>query len=327
MNRSIVVLRFFAILSVVIGHSIIVFSGNWNYFHVLSSSLLLKVIKSFIDFYQMPVFIFISGYLLSYTGKISHMNGWEDEKQFLITKAKRLLLPFVMVAFCWIMPIRTLINFENINQYSIINRFFNNFILNKLSGNLWYLPTLFLIFVIFIVLIDKCDLEKWGGIILVVSIFSGLFPSAFYLSKVAYYFLFFWIGYYFEKNQGKILSNMTKMRIIMCYIIVIFFALFNIHNIIINILCGILSIFMFFYTAERLSRLASTKFVKLVDKNSYGIYLFHSTLIYPILYCVNGKDINPYLLSIFLFIICLSVSLIVTMVLRKLKATAFIIGE
>ena len=55
-------IRIFAILSVVVGHSIIVYTG-WGWYIMPVNSSFLNEVKKIIDIYQMPLFISLSGYL------------------------------------------------------------------------------------------------------------------------------------------------------------------------------------------------------------------------------------------------------------------------
>lgn len=324
------VLRAIAILSVVLGHSIIIFSGNWNYFHVLSSSNFLMFVKKVIDTYQMPVFMFISGYLFyCFRSKAAY----NDFFVFLKKKTKRLLIPFMCVSLFWIMPIRTMINFQNVNSQHIVHRFFYNFILNHLSGNLWYLPTLFGIFIIFYFLKSKIE-TYWiisGGVALIVSLLSGVFPDAFYLHNMAYYFIYFYFGFCYTiivdhlKIEKRLRRNST---LLLLGIALILLSVIN-TNKVISISAGIIGIVFFYELSLKFAskKIGNNIILKTIDKNSYGIYLFHSTLIYPILNFYDGKYINPYLLSFEIFICILMISLVITIILRKSYYLRFVIGE
>lgn len=62
-NEKIVKLRVIAILLVVIGHSIIIFTPGWNTYQINEKNEILTIIKKFINIIQMPLFIMISGFL------------------------------------------------------------------------------------------------------------------------------------------------------------------------------------------------------------------------------------------------------------------------
>ena len=91
-NYKISNLRAIAILVVVFGHSIIIFDRSWNYYSALYSSPVLENIKHFINLFQMPLFVFISGYCFFYS-KVRLKKG--SLGAFVKSKAKRLLIPFV----------------------------------------------------------------------------------------------------------------------------------------------------------------------------------------------------------------------------------------
>lgn len=62
-SNQIANIRALAILLVVFGHSIILYSSSWNLYSSIHSVPLLDNIKRIIDIIQMPIFFSISGYL------------------------------------------------------------------------------------------------------------------------------------------------------------------------------------------------------------------------------------------------------------------------
>ena len=77
-------LRALAILSVVLGHSIILYSPEWQIYQTTQSSALFSQIKHFINLYQMPLFFSLSGYLFAGQKNLPFI-------EFLSKKTKRLL--------------------------------------------------------------------------------------------------------------------------------------------------------------------------------------------------------------------------------------------
>lgn len=60
-------IRSFAILVVVLGHSIILYSSTWNLYPTSVSAPFLDRLKWIIDVIQMPLFFSLSGYLFVFT--------------------------------------------------------------------------------------------------------------------------------------------------------------------------------------------------------------------------------------------------------------------
>lgn len=57
--NDVILLRVFAILVVVLGHSMIVYSSNWDTFNLKIGSSFFDSFKKYIDIFQMPLFIFV----------------------------------------------------------------------------------------------------------------------------------------------------------------------------------------------------------------------------------------------------------------------------
>lgn len=62
-NTKIVNIRAIAILLVVFGNSIILYSSTWNLYTSTNQVLILDYLKRIIDLIQMPLFFSISGFL------------------------------------------------------------------------------------------------------------------------------------------------------------------------------------------------------------------------------------------------------------------------
>ena len=73
-------------------------------------------------------------------------------------------------------------------------------------------------------------------------------------------------------------------------------------------------------------KIEDTKLYQWIAPNSFGIYLFHAMIIYWLEFLATPCQINPYLLSVAVFAISLTLSILLTIAVRKLGLEV-IIGE
>ena len=88
-NSKIVNIRALAIIIVVLGHSIILYSKSWGFFESIYDVPILNYLKSFINIIQMPLFFSLSGFLFYYS-----INKKSDFKNFFKKKFKRPLADY-----------------------------------------------------------------------------------------------------------------------------------------------------------------------------------------------------------------------------------------
>ena len=190
LNRQVCFLTSFAMILVVIGHSDItddykqLFIYKWVYgFH-------------------MPLFFFVSGFLFSYTTpkeKLERLDLWH----FYNKKIRRLLIPFFIFNTLFFFVKATLISPEQMQHpveltcYSFVHYTFFSPI-----GYLWFLPTLFVLFVVFVPLIKlftKIDAYGFQIALLCIGIGGGilsiLLPSIFEINKAFMFSPYFITGY------------------------------------------------------------------------------------------------------------------------------------
>lgn len=157
-NYKIVNLRSFAILTVVFGHSIILYSSVWSVMPTDVSCPFLDNVKSVINLYQMELYFFISGFLMYHT--LQKKNSYKD---FIKSKITRLLIPYFFFGFFWMIPIKMSLpipTYESISTLLIIK----SFILGTNNGHLWFLYALFTVMVIAYPLNKFCMSRTWGGV-------------------------------------------------------------------------------------------------------------------------------------------------------------------
>lgn len=200
MNKLISFLQSWGIILVVIGHSFYAY-GNDNIFH--------KWIYSF----HMPLFMFISGYLLWYSlhskGQSLINMSLNDRLVFIKKKAKRLLIPYVVISTLAFIP-KTMMSFLSARPVELTLDDYVSMLLFPWKNVIiyfWFLPTLFIIFVIVIVgrgLLYKINIP-YSLVIIIALAIHFLNPlknvEVLNLCGVLYYLIYFIIGYYFSKTN------------------------------------------------------------------------------------------------------------------------------
>lgn len=274
-------LRAFAIITVVIGHSIILYSADWQIYQTTQSSSLLKYInyaKTVINIYQMPLFFSISGYLFA-------LQKEQPFSHFLRKKLKRLIIPFFVIGLCYMIPVKLLVGYppyEGKKLTDVVISFLNG----SDTGHLWFLPTLFLIFLIVFWLkrLIGSNLYGWLSVLLTGLFLWGLrnritvsYPRLRYLRFVMEHFWSFSFG----TLCGLLFScihnmNIKKKRLMAaaCFSLLILLAFLPVHVPSVfysNLICSGL-----YFLATNCQNRTISK----ISTHSFGIYLFHSPLIY-----------------------------------------------
>ena len=332
--NHLVLLRVFATLSVIIGHSIIVYSNTWNYYTMTNQSLFLSNLKKIIDIYQMPLFFFISGYLFYYI-KIEKA-GYVSQKKFTIVKFKRLLLPFYIVSFFYMVPLRIIGGYKPYIGKNIFSIYIKDILLGKDAGNLWFLPVLFSIFMIAYLFSKKKSILSFSYTLILMEL-SVFAPKLLFIKSIMLYLVFFYFGYLARCYSYKINSKIKLLGIIFIVLLILYFIIgehgvlsrFCLFNL--KIALGLLSCLLIYKVSinimQKFPNVQNHTIIRLIDKNSFGIYLFHSPLLYPLLKFSSSKDINPYLFSLISFTILFSFSLTLAILLNKSKFLKFIVGK
>lgn len=331
MGRNIKIknMRAFAILLVVLGHSIILYTG-WGFIDTSRVIPNIGILKKFINILEMPLFMSISGFVFYFT-----MSKKNEFRSFIWNKIKRLLVPYIFVGAFWMAPIRMIMDVKGWRK-GYLENICNNIILQRSTGHLWYLIALFLIFMIsywLIYFIKKMDNPCIVEILVLVSFFFISFAqkdgawihSENSIERTFLYLFWFFLGYLFNKYSGELfVLNICQKQIAGIISIFLFIFLFYL-----NIEKGST---LTYYGAAFFGVLAlyictpdkTNKYISAIDENSYGIYLFHSPMIYITFTFLAEK--NPYIVVLINVLGLGAISMILTMIIRK-TPLAFIIGE
>lgn len=329
MNKNIVTLRALAIIIVVLGHSIIIYDPSWagGVYAPEVDCRLFEIMKRCINIIQMPLFFSLSGYLFYFSvSKYSFI-------QVVRKKFKRLIIPYFSIALLWMNPIKICLKVVDQDSYLSL---FREQIIGNMNGHLWFLYTLFALFLIFKLLYihhligNRNSINELLvlGVLFVCNIYSWKFGP---FSKIASYSLFFYLSFLINEYSHSILNAETEKNIIQYGIIgalsvIVVLAVFYCLDIISYRLfyCLIACVFLIIVYQIDFKSLNDNRFLNLVSSCSFGIYLFHSPLVY-ITY-TYWRDINPLFVFLINFVLFGSLSLFLTMLVKKSRMK-FIIGE
>lgn len=326
-NLKIVNLRAIAILLVVFGHSIILYSSSWNLYSTNVDIPFLDMLKDIINIIQMPLFFSISGYLFYYTYEKNRGNI----SQLISVKFKRLLVPFICVALLYFLPIRLIIQYPNYVDRSLIKIILVDILWGRDVGHLWYLPTLFFIFIfvyIIFLILGFLKISNKIKIIICLILFVSLklgynFGFQPYVLNCAKYAIWFYMGYVINALKEYIFktkyTKIQKLVMIIVSISLITVSLITENTYINFITTGVLVLVLYIIIPNR-----TCKIIEFLDRNSFGIYLFHSPLIY-ITYS-HIPNSSPIIVVFINFVIFGLLSCFIAMLIRK-SVFRFIIGE
>lgn len=271
----------------------------------------------------MPLFFMISGFL--YANKRFALK-FSDFLKLIKDKTFRLLVPFVFFALFWLLPLRISINYPNYQNKSVFEIIFFQILSLKDVGHLWFLPSLFLMFVL-----TFCIVKIWKKLskgiflfdILLVVILIGISYLSGYISnefirQTSYFYCFFMFGYFINIYNDIIEKIYIRGKYLVIILTVVLFVVANSFR----PLIWIVNPLLFIVLLRELNF-----YFPLLDKisfNSFGIYLFYSPLCYiTFTFAANIKPIFMFGIN-FLFFGTLSA--ILAILIRKI-GLGVIIGE
>jgi len=313
-NSKIVYLRAFAMLLVVLHHSLCFYTPYW---HSTNSQKTHTVLVTIINAIDMPIFMFISGFLFGYN--YSFLGKYQNKKEFIINKIKHLLVPYLFwgIILCVLMP----------NLYSPIQ------LLTGIS-HLWFLLVLFLIFLITIIGVKLITNIKPIYLLFLLCFFCGL--SVFtrkipVLGLFTIYFPIFLIGILSPSlyNRFHFLKKINKIIAIIFFLSIIILISLS-GSIIKGLLPYIGTILAFFLLFPiRKANLIENKWLRSFDECSMGIYILHHIVIKLLLQNFRIEKIminHIYFGPCVLFIITVLVSWTMAYIIKKQLCAKYLLG-
>lgn len=333
-NVRIANIRAFAIILVVLGHSIILYC-NWGLMETERSIPYILVLKKFINILEMPLFMSVSGYVFYYS-----MHKKPKFIPFIWNKFKRILIPYLIVGALWMTPIRMVMNIKGWEN-GYLENVWKNIILQKNVGHLWYLISLFLIFITLFGLLWSMEKKKFtismDILVLVLTLFVSMCekshiiytPDIISFKRYLLYLFWFYLGYLMDKySERLVFEDDYGKRHEKVYLgissLILFLIFFRMECLDSNCLTYYASALFGMIAVYSCIPAKTNKAVSFIEKNSFGIYLFHSPMIY--ITFTLFLNMNPYIVVLINVIGLGAISIGLTCLLRKSPLT-FVIGE
>lgn len=322
-NTDIVILRAIAILVVVLGHSIIIFDYNWSsaygYSHICKSEFF-SGLKQIINMFQMELFFSISGFCLFYSRRksISFL-------AFTKGKITRLLIPFIFTALMWLIPIRLAVDYPKYTDLHLFHILYRIMTLQD-AGHLWFLPVLFSIFILSYPLLLLDRINRYLPIIVALLLFSiyPVFRNPL-LRHTFHYLFFFLLGYLINSLGVFNVSRTLKAFIFVGFIVTSVIGFYIIPETMGNKWYAMaMSVLIVIILYIFINHIPFNRVWSEIDRNSFGIYLFHS----PILYIgmTYLTFLPPIIFVIVQFCFSIVISWFIVEILRRTRLR-FFIGE
>lgn len=195
---DILFLQTFGIILVVLGHS---------FYQFPSDTPFIRWIYGF----HMPLFFFISGYLLKYVhGDLAHLQ-LSGRTGYMARKARRLLVPYVVISSLFFVPKALMSRYSvrpiQLNLHDYLDQLLIPY--HNVFGAYWFMPTLFLVFTVFILARKTLGRHATttGGVVALgaLGVVDCLMPfakdSLLNIVGVVFYLFYFALGYQYQASR------------------------------------------------------------------------------------------------------------------------------
>lgn len=325
------VLRPVAVLLVVLLHSFTIYWGKWTPPEGFVQFDPYKWIAASSFSFTMELFVLLSGYVFGYQLLVLR-------KDFTISslaknKFKRLIVPSLIFGVVYALIFYQQRTFLKA-AYAVV----------KGAGHLWFLPMLFWCF-IFSFMLYKAEIkEKSKFIILLACVAMSAVSFPLRIDKALYYLFFFYLGLKMIQNQD-LCRKLCMNRYVLLSAAIVWLSAFISYEIyvpglmisandgifetavkVLNkywvFLYSFSGTMFFFLLAFRLmqNRTSVPSYVLFLSSVSFGIYLFHQIII-EVLYYKTSLPVlvGPYWLPWIGFLISLAGSVLLVLLVRKMK--------
>lgn len=278
-------IRALAIFLVVLTHSIILYSSEWNLYETTVSVPFLDMLRRITSIPPMPLFFSISGYLFVFTRE-KKRGIWHLMKN----KALRLLIPYVGIGLCFLLPIRLLVGYPGYQGIGI-GEFTQKLLTATDVGPLWFLPALFCVFVLGEIILTVAEkipvIRKYPAIFLCIVSFA-LYLEGYRIGfgyppllSTYSYLIWFSVGYLLNVYQNSLRKvygiRGVKWALLALNALLLIYCLWA-DSVRALITLGTTALCVL--NAYGAMPEKSCSLMEKIDRNSFGLCLFHSPLIY-----------------------------------------------
>ena len=275
--------------------------------------------------FHMPLYMCVTG--MVYGLCIDDLRKYNNTINFIKSKAKRLLIPYLFWGIFYVAPIMVGFGFT---EQSYVEYCINGIVLAQDSRHLWFILTLFFIFVICAVYREICKKLKihlhWTALLLtalVLYLLAGTIPAEFCMQSVASYLIYFYFGILLNRFKRQYQNMLINPFISM----LLFVSFVFIYKFVHPILSAPIAILLIYNLSFRINeKLCENKLFVELKKNGFGIYIFHPMIIYILFYFWGNLNFNPIILCFSVFAISYILSYLLTIILRKVHL-GFLLGE
>ena len=302
------ILQAFGILCVFLGHALRIYhDGGW-YFHKTQTILAFDIIDKFIYSFHMPLFMFLSGFLF-YLNKDKIQNAWE----YVLKRVKRLLLPFYLAGFLYVLPMICFINPLD----KSVGFYYTSFLTLDYTWHLWFLIDLFILtlfFVLYYFKFNKINKYVVLAVLIGINLLATIGPSS-CLARIPKFAIFFYLGCLFVENKDFIEKTLARYIwvILSIFAVVEILLYFAYKNALIDLSGAVLAILFFYLLALKLSQKTNgqNKVVSFLSVNLLSLYIIHEPIMALILkYFKWGNNGNPFVVSGLMFFVSLLCSIL-----------------
>ena len=238
----------------------------------------------------------------------------------------------------WVIPFY--VRYSGFNLSIIVYKY----VLGCAPSQLWFLPMLFLLFIIFYKILDEKYVSNEGMFVVVaVSIGGGYLLdkigiNVFQVSTAVKYAGYYYLGAYLYRKEtdNRWIIPISGFGSIVCFVInntievnTTASTVVRLGGLILGYMCSYMGVIFVYYTVKKITeKLINAKKSKLWNefkKRSFGIYLLHQQIIYLTIIPLNGK-VPPIVQVMISFLCAVGVASIVTAVLKRFKLTRILYG-
>ena len=321
-------LRLIATIFVVIGHSVYLshtttFGGvsyslpnNISGFYFSSIMELWKWLSEWVYSFHMPLFFMLSGAVLA-------LKPVDKLEKIIKSKTKRLIFPYFIYGWLFMLPVKFLADFYNHDSFLLAMK---GFLKGVDSGHLWFLPALFWLIILFVILekiLKKLKVDNPYILLIItagIQLYYNYIPVEILgLMNGTKYIFWFAFGYCFEYERKKNKPwNIKKTTLAFIVVLIIEFLnkKYNILTPFFLIICGSFFTYLMADLCNRIFKnFGKTKIWNVLIRNLFFVYLLHDPLEYVALKIFmnssimsNGLGCLLYFSSrtIIIFVICVA---------------------